>query len=408
MTEDTRTTEGKQASAELAVVPDGVGLCARPVLVECPGCDTKTGEVCSEGHRHAVYVRCGTRRRSECASCADLYAGDAYQLVNLGLEGDGSAGGGSSVRAAFVTLTAPGRQEFGARHHFRDKRGARPCVCGEVHGPYDPVLGAPVEGDDFAYDKAAAWNEAIGPLWTAFATYLRRAMPRGVRVEYARVSEPQRRGLFHLHAVVRFDGPWLSARFIERAVKAAARAASYHDRFRFGRADVRVLGSPGVSAQEVSGYLAKYATASASDFWSKHGGVPATGPARAHLDRLAAVAEARAARRMRAALMARGVLSGLQPHEERRAKRIGQSLGFGGHAITKSRGYSTTFTALRARRRAWASAAAGNDGDDEMPVHFWRFVEVGWSLEHQAGWAAAAAAAHRASLADRPPLVAAA
>jgi hypothetical protein len=67
-------------------------------------------------------------------------------------------------------------------------------------------------------------------------------------------------------------------------------------------------------------------------------------------------------------------------------------LGFRGHFLTKSRAYSTTFTALRAERRTWRlradldqlAADTDNHGDDPGPVDLtvivvndWRVVYIG-------------------------------
>jgi hypothetical protein len=41
-------------------------------------------------------------------------------------------------------------------------------------------------------------------------------------------------------------------------------------------------------------------------------------------------------------------------------KRWAHQFGYGGHAITKSHGYSVTFTALRAARAAWHNQPAGD------------------------------------------------
>jgi hypothetical protein len=74
-------------------------------------------------------------------------------------------------------------------------------------------------------------------------------------------------------------------------------------------------------------------------------------------------------------------------------------LGFGGHFLTKSRRYSTTFRALRAARRAWTAisrhgpgAALGCDGHPLLPegsvlVANWEYQGRGYStFAETPGW----------------------
>jgi Helix-turn-helix domain len=89
-------------------------------------------------------------------------------------------------------------------------------------------------------------------------------------------------------------------------------------------------------------------------------------------------------------------------------------LGFGGHFATKSRAYSTTFSALRAARttamrRANATAAhpeqlpADDDPDTVLVVGAWAYAGTGWHTTADAALALAAAdsAAHDARLLSR-------
>src|SRR5437764_775588 len=68
----------------------------------------------------------------------------------------------------------------------------------------------------FDYEAAFMWNHAIGELWRRTTIYLPRALARlvgmtqkelrqSVRPSYMKVAEYQRRGLVHLHVLVRLD-----------------------------------------------------------------------------------------------------------------------------------------------------------------------------------------------------------
>jgi hypothetical protein len=73
-------------------------------------------------------------------------------------------------------------------------------------------------------------------------------------------------------------------------------------------------------------------------------------------------------------------------------------LGFGGHWSTKSRRYSTTMTALRRARVAFAKRRRAKDGvpldawdrpeDDQAVIVLatWSYVASGYATEGSAGW----------------------
>ena len=102
---------------------------------------------------------------------------------------------------------------------FRDVAGRRRrCRCGESHHDADTRIGAPLDPDAYDYVGAVLWQANSGVLWSRFVENVRRslaavvgmsvrAVKEQVRVSYGKVSEFQRRGLIHFHAVVRLDGP---------------------------------------------------------------------------------------------------------------------------------------------------------------------------------------------------------
>jgi hypothetical protein len=146
------------------------------------------------------------------------------------------------------------------------------------------------------------WNALAGRLWSRTTIYLYRALAqlvgltegdlrRLVRVSFAKVAEYQRRGAVHFHAVIRLDAATacgcpacvalppagFTAELLEAAVRqtaatvAVACPAVEDDQgvtliARWGeQVDVRQITEAGdeheLSAVQVAGYVAKYATA---------------------------------------------------------------------------------------------------------------------------------------------------
>ena len=207
----------------------------------------------------------------------------------------------------FVTLTAP---SFGAVHTRGTRPDGRPrrcrprhdapvrahgvrLSCGRVHDEDDPCLGEPICPDCFDHQAAVVWNNALSELWRRTTIYLPRVLARltgqthkrlreRVRISYVKVAEYQRRGLVHLHAVIRLDRAMPAYRateihpppapfgveLLEDAIRATVRevAAPLPDRLdagavRWGQElDIRRLDDE--ARRELAGYLAKYATKS--------------------------------------------------------------------------------------------------------------------------------------------------
>jgi hypothetical protein len=166
-----------------------------------------------------------------CGPCAERYRRDAYHLIAAGLRGGkGVPDTVTGHPVVFATLTAP---SFGVVHahvlgpdgqplrcHARRDRPVcqhgLPISCSRVHGPDDPCLGEPLCPECFDYEGAVIWNNLLGELWRYSTIYLPRKLAKLlgitqkrlhelVRVSYVKVSEYQRRGLVHLHPVIRLD-----------------------------------------------------------------------------------------------------------------------------------------------------------------------------------------------------------
>jgi Replication initiator protein, pSAM2 len=260
-------------------------------------------------------------------------------------------------------------------------------------------------------------------LWRRFSIRLGRTLARTVgvsrkefkrlaRVSYTKVAEFQARGLIHVHAVMRLDGPagadslplvGLDALALGEVIATAARAVrlEVHPE---GLAPVALgwgeqidtrpitLGAGrddqtgDVHPEMVAAYLAKYLTKSTEDFGlDGHGRVHSSTDARylgasAHAVRIIETAEQLAAQ--------------AGEDYERLVDRYG-TLGYRGHVLTKTRRYSTTFGELRRARSEWrqngrrpthdedvrqAGADDDHDGDqaDIVIERNWRFAGIGF------------------------------
>jgi hypothetical protein len=448
-----RAGHGYERWAELVAQ---AGYCHHPIRLagRIEQADRQTGEVRqvydSGREPDGVLLKaCGTRRESRCPSCAATYRADAYQLLAAGLKG--GKGVPESVAThprLFVTFTAP---SFG-RVHSRKAQGrlVLPCHpyrqgarcphglragCWHRHDPDDPRLGEPLCPSCYDAQAQVLWNALAPELWrrTTIAVYrtLGRLvglqegeLRRLVRISYAKVAEFQRRGAIHFHAVIRLDAATdcrcagclappperFTAALLEKALREAVAAVGVacppldKEPARYARwgeqLGVRNItkadGDAGeLSAEQVAGYIAKYATKATESFGS---GLDRRIGAD-DLDRLDKL-PAYVAELVRAAweLGGRPELDGL------RLRAWAHMLGFGGHWSTKSRRYSTTMTVLRRARVAFARRRRAKDGvpldgwgrpeDDQAVVVLasWIYVGSGYATEGER-WLALSAAA---------------
>jgi hypothetical protein len=433
------------------------GYCHHPIRLagRVDHADRQTGEVRtvydSEAEPDGVLLKaCGTRRESRCPSCAATYRADAYQLLAAGLKG--GKGVPESVAEhprLFVTFTAP---SFG-RVHSRKAQGrlVLPCHpyrqgarcphgnragCWHRHDEDDPRLGEPLCAACYDAPAQVLWNALAPELWRRTTIAVQRALARLVgvqeaqlrqlvRVSYAKVAEFQRRGAIHFHAVLRLDAATdcrcpgclapppegFTAAVLEDALRLAVPAvrvpcpaveAGGPERYaRWGeQLDIHNITAGDdqageLSAEQVAGYVAKYATKATESFGS---GLDRRldGDDLEHLDQLPVhVAEL---------VRACWVLGGRPELESLRLRAWAHMLGFGGHWSTKSRRYSTTFTVLRRARVAFAKRRRARDGvpldawgrpedDDQVEVvASWIYVASGYATEGER-WLALSAAA---------------
>ena len=404
----------EQQMRDVGACENPVWLSGRTLLVAIA-----TGEVLaswsSDGTPFgAIPVRCMNRRATRCASCSRLYAGDAFHLVRAGLSGGkGVPDAVSGHPLVFATLTAP---SFGPVHRRpnpdRPKdvcraRRARPrcphdvpMACQRRQASGDMLIGQPLCVACYDYPGHVLWNAGASALWARMIDFLywrlarasgvaRSQIRRTLRVEYVRVAEYQARGLVHFHAAFRLDGPedrsqeppaWATAELLANVIAQAASAA------RLRLAETVEIGAPvlhfgnqldarpivldaELPAERAAGYLAKYVTKGTED---AHGSdVPIT-----HRSQIAALARTS---HVRALMYACRTIGTLAPYEALGLHRWTHMLGFGGQPLTKTRRYSSTFTALRQARADFRSAVP-HGADDEVTMRngLWRYAWQGW------------------------------
>ena len=284
---------GAPSPRELLAEVLGAGGCVHPIRVAGTVVNCATGEQ----RASKLLVACKDRRASLCPPCAALYQADAWILVSAGLVGGkGVEAGVARHPKIFLTLTAP---SFGAVHRAsangchrsrgRCDHGA-PRSCRRSHGPEDPLLGTPLCPSCFDYRGAVLWNAQVTRLWNRSVQELLRqigivaGVARGdveasVRLSYLKVAEFQRRGLVHLHVIVRADGrgdrtepppAWLDASVLARGARSTLRRVSWlgadERRVAWGaQFDVAVLGASEEDPNRVASYVAKYATKTTGD-----------------------------------------------------------------------------------------------------------------------------------------------
>jgi hypothetical protein len=432
------------------------GYCGHPVRLRgrVDHADPQTGEVrtvySTDREPDATLLKaCGNRRASVCPSCSATYQADQFQLLAAGLRG----GKGVPETVAghprlFVTFTAP---SFGQVHTRRAqgllvypchpyRQGAR-CPhgrrlgCWQRHDDDDPKLGEPLCARCYQAGAQVLWNALAGRLWSRTTIYLYRALaqlaglPEAelralVRISFAKVAEYQKRGAVHFHAIIRLDAATtcgcpacvapppagFTADLLERAVRQAAGTVAVPCPMvdddqgvtlvaRWGeQLDVRHITEVGdegeLSAEQVAGYVAKYATKS-----TEAAGVTLDHRVR-EVDLEGLEVPAHVAELVRACLEL-----GARPSLARlRLGKWAHMLGFGGHFSSKSRRYSTTLGALRRARVAYAIRrrrgetlpldAWGRPEDDQavLVVASWSYLGSGYQTTGEA-WLAASAAA---------------
>ncbi|WP_338104518.1 replication initiator [Microbispora catharanthi] len=269
------------------------------------------------------------------------------------------------------------------------------------------TVAAPLCPDCYDYTGSVLFNAVAPLLWKRLADALRRHLAklggltlRDMRdqlvVSFAKVAEYQRRGVVHLHAVIRLDGPagpispppaWATLDLLTQAVEHAAavviaKIPAFDNEparvLHWGtQIDVRPVTLDGeLTDQAVAGYIAKYATKAAEcvgtmDRRIVPGEDLAALPVRDH------------ARRLIAECLRLGSFEELA---DLRLTQWAHMLGFRGHFSTRSRRYSTTLGDIRADRQEHARDEQITTGllplldeDTVLVVSEWEYAGKGYS-----------------------------
>ncbi|GAA2085110.1 plasmid replication initiator protein [Streptomyces albiaxialis] len=402
-----------------------IGGCESPVYLtgHTTVRDRATGEVLRHydtfgepGGRLAV--RCKNRRATRCAPCSRLHAGDTFQLIRSGLTG------GKGVRPQvadhprlFFTLTAP---SFGAVHRAasgkpcRPRRDGgrcehgRPVGCGQRHPDDDALVGKPLCRACYDYTAHVLWHAYAGRLWNRVCDGVRRRLATAVgitqsrlrrhaRLSFAKVAEYQRRGAVHFHAVVRLDGPdgpqtpppaWGTHELLTAAVRAAAASVSVTTAYspatgehviRWGnQLDVHPIRShtafthKDVTDDAVAAYVAKYISKSVAD---SAGGIDY------RITEYTSIQLAPVDGHIRALMATCWRLGGLPEFSPLHLRTWTHTLGYRGHALTKSRHYSTTYEALRTERIIHSGGVSTDTNTPNSSIESaWRFAGSGYTM----------------------------
>ncbi|WP_407568257.1 replication initiation protein [Arsenicicoccus dermatophilus] len=449
-----------------------VGNCTSPIRLTGSSqiLDAATGEVVSSYSSTSaplgeVLIPCGNRRAHICPACSRTYARDTFELIRAGVAGGKTIP--ATVAASpllFVTFTAPsfgyvhGTRPGGGKCRPRSSDRVETCphgvrlACNTVHDDEDPKVGAPLCADCYDWTTAIVWQWHAPELWrrTTIAVRRRLAAALGIApsrlkdvasLQFAKVAEYQARGAVHFHALIRLDGPDgpgspapITGDVLAEVVRDAAAgvtcpappAATWDTpkTLAWGQQlDVKTVTngpshlrtSDELSAEQVAGYLAKYATKDATDLRT-HGHRPHLARLAEHARHLALLAAIRDGRRRLGKTPTAGALD---PKTDRDTYALlgkwAHMLGFRGHFATKSRRYSVTLGRLRRARQRFQrlTAQAQREGrpldtrdlerrllaDDEdettLVVGSWTYAGTGWPRPGDATLATAAAARAR-------------
>lgn len=349
------------------------GNCSHPIRLRGETINIVTGEV----GESLLRVACKDRRHVVCPSCSYLYKLDAWILVSSGLiGGKGIPELVGSHPRLFVTTTAP---SFGAVHTVtadgccvrrrRDKSTwcshGRLAYCSQYHEAEDPQLGRPLCVDCFDFAGAVLWNAHASRLWNNTVQGIRRSLAKAggvvqtnlknvAQMHYLKVAEVQRRGLIHIHSVIRADGPksigveppeWLTPELLSKVVRdSIGRASAVRldgKSVRWGKIlDIRDLGLTTDDAKKVASYVAKYSTKTTDGTRD----LARRFHSRRQIEELVDNPHFRQLALTAWDLAARPVFEPLH------FRRHAHTFGYTGQLITKSREYSTTFSALRGAR----------------------------------------------------------
>jgi hypothetical protein len=216
-----------------------------------------------------------------------------------------------------------------------------------------------------------------------------RELGRQVRLSFIKVVEYQRRGVVHLHALVRLDvlvgQATGNVNLLGAAVHLAAGSTVAPNPFKPDRPicwgdQLDVIPITADEGRNVAAYLAKYATKSTDD--------AGTLDRRLKADDLQYLDLSDHHRRLVHTAWRLGGRPGLA---KLHLRRWAHTFGYRGHWLTKSRQWSTTFTALRQARHHWRlerddkATSSGQPDGDVVRIGEWTYAGSGYQTKATPG-----------------------
>jgi hypothetical protein len=228
------------------------------------------------------------------------------------------------------------------------------------------------------------WNAHASRLWNNTIQLIRRLLAEAggigqpyfnsvAQLNYLKVAEIQRRGLVHFHCVLRLDGPktleaepppWATTELVEEVVRNSIARAWAPDLnghpLKWGSVfDVQDLATNEETASRVAAYVAKYSTKTTDGSKELARRFDSRRQIRTTIDDP----------HVRHLVLTAWNLGGDPSFEALNLRDHAHTYGFTGQLITKSRVFSTTFTALRSARSDYM--AGEREGDPvEGTFHF--------------------------------------
>lgn len=343
--------------------------CVRPFFIAREETSLSTGEV----NFSTFEKRCGTRRKDLCEPCSVIWKDDAYFALMTGAKG-------YQGKITFITLTAPGWRRFGKAHTITqgDKKYST-CACRKFHDKNDPLIGLPLDKNNFQHEKVVQFNHlaprlstiTLQKIWRLMATENSTSIKK-VKRPTARVMEWQDRGLLHVHIIVLGEIP---EEIVRAAVNGRASqnktrrvAPASHKGIRWGtQVDVKHVNGKNVDeAKKLSSYVTKVISYAVKDVTrentARHPGHNAhRQELRSHTNSVISCSAS--------PLQCRGADRGKNPSDFliavnsqvglcRKHYRGKHQLGFTGNVLSLNRSWGSSLGAARKARQSWVKKSS--------------------------------------------------
>ena len=348
--------------------------CVRPYFLAREETTLSTGEV----NISTFEKRCGTRRKDLCEPCSIVWKDDAYFALMTGAKD-------YQGKITFITLTAPGWRRYGKAHKVTqgDSKFST-CPCKHRHKSDDPLVGLPLDKNNFHHRKVVEFNHlaprltaiTLQKIWRLMATQNATSIKK-VKRPTARVMEWQDRGLLHVHIIVLGEIPEaiVKAAVLGRASQSKSRSVSptSHKGVRWGtQLDVKHVDGKNLDeTRKLSAYVTKVISYAVKDVTREN---TASHPGHnAHRQTLRSFTNS-VISCSATPLQCRGADLGDNPSRIligvnskvglcRKHYRGKHQLGFTGNVLSLNRSWGSSLGAARKARQTWAKSEAAQTAD---------------------------------------------